>query len=86
MKKKGDTMNGEEERIKEIMLEQLAIDESLLSRDLTLDALAIDSLDALELIVALEEEFDIELDEELFGDCENIGQISDLIISKIKED
>ncbi|MDO4581873.1 MAG: acyl carrier protein [Bacillota bacterium] len=79
-------MNGEEERIKEIMLEQLAIDESLLSRDLTLDALAIDSLDALELIVALEEEFDIELDEELFGDCENIGQISDLIISKIKED
>ena len=75
----------EEERIKEILVEQLKIDESILNRDLNFDSLAIDSLELLELIVAIEEEFDIFLDDQEMRRLETLGEMSDYILEKIKE-
>ena len=75
----------EEERIKEILVEQLKVDESILSRDLNFDSLAIDSLELLELIVAIEEEFDISLDDQEMRRLETLGEMSDYILERIKE-
>lgn len=74
----------EEDRLKEILAEQLSISESMLSRDLSFDTLALDSLEMLELIVAIEHEFDIALDEEQVGQCETLGEMADLILEKIR--
>ena len=52
----------EEERIKEILMEQLKLDENSIDRDVSIDSLAIDSLELMELLVTIEEEFDISRD------------------------
>jgi len=75
----------EEERIKEILVDQLKVDEGILSRDLSFDSLAIDSLELLELIVAIEEEFDISLDDQEMRRLETLGEMCDFILEKIKE-
>ncbi|NLF79897.1 MAG: acyl carrier protein [Clostridia bacterium] len=74
----------EEDRIKEIFMDQLKLDESIVSRELTFDSLAIDSLELLELVVAIEEEFDITLDDQLLSRMETLGEMSDFIMEKIK--
>ena len=52
------------ERIKEIIIEELGIDADSVTIDSTLEDIGADSLDAAELIVALEEEYDLEISEE----------------------
>jgi len=74
----------EEDRIKEILIDQLKLDESIVSRELTFDSLAIDSLELLELVVAIEEEFDISLDDQQLSRMETLGEMSDFIMEKIK--
>ena len=61
------------EKIKEILVEQLGVDEN----DITMEAsflyyFGADSLDIVELIMAMEEEFDIEIPEE---DAEGISTV-----------
>ena len=75
----------DEERIKEIIIEQLCLDESVYDRELSLDILAVDSLDMMELAVALEEEFDISINDQQFNSCENIGQMVDLVMERIRD-
>ncbi len=74
----------EEERIREMVLEYFQIDESLLVPELSFDELAVDSLTMLELLTAIEEEFDIHLDDECFEACENYGQMCELIMERIR--
>lgn len=73
------------EKIKNIIVEQLGIDESKVTPDASfIDDLGADSLDMVELIMAIEEEFEIEVPEE---EAENIVTVSDAmnyIGSKIK--
>ncbi len=47
------------------------------------DDLDADSLDLTELVMALEEEFEIEVDEEELDGVETIGQAFDLVFAKI---
>lgn len=75
----------EEDRIREIFAEQLKIDETELTRDLDLADLDVDSLDLLQLVVAIEEEFDISLDEEELLQLETLGSMTDIILERIKE-
>lgn len=50
------------EKIREVIVEQLGVDESAVSLDTAfIDDLGADSLDVVELIMALEEAFDIEI-------------------------
>lgn len=63
-----------EDKIREIFLEQLDLDESLWHAELTFDELAVDSLTMTELIVGLEDAFDIELDDDRLMSCETVGQ------------
>lgn len=71
------------ERVKEVIGEQLGIDDlDSITLDTTfIDDLGADSLDIVELIMALEEEFDMEIPD---GDAEKIVTVSD-VVDYIKE-
>ena len=65
------------EKIKEILVEQLGVDEEDVTMDASfIDDLGADSLDIVELIMAMEEEVDIEISEE---DAENISTVGSAI-------
>ncbi len=52
------------DRVKEIIVDELGVDSEAITMDSTLEDLGADSLDAVELIMALEEEYDLEIAEE----------------------
>lgn len=54
-----------EQRIKKIIAEQLGVEESTIKSDTTFEDLGADSLDQVELVMALEDEFEIELSDEV---------------------
>ena len=66
------------EKIKDIIVEQLSLDDadSLTMETSLKEDLDADSLDAVEVIMALEEEFDIEIPDE---DAENFKTIGDIV-------
>ena len=54
-----------EEKVKEIIVDQLGVDEKQVASEASfIDDLGADSLDTVELVMALEEEFDIEIPDE----------------------
>ncbi|HBA71404.1 MAG: acyl carrier protein [Geobacteraceae bacterium GWC2_55_20] len=64
-------------RVKEIVAEQLGVEESLVVTEASfMDDLGADSLDTVELVMALEEEFDLEIPDE---DAEKIQTVNDAI-------
>ena len=65
------------ERVKQIVAEQLGVDEDQVTNEASfMDDLGADSLDTVELVMALEEEFDIEISDE---DAEKIQTVQDAI-------
>lgn len=65
------------EKIKEMLAAQLDIEEDKISMESSIvDDLGADSLDVVDLIMSLEEEFDIEIPDE---EIENIKQVGDLV-------
>ncbi len=66
-----------EEKVKEIIVDQLGVDEKQVSSDASfVDDLGADSLDTVELVMALEEEFDIEIPDE---EAEKIASVKNAI-------
>ena len=65
------------EQIKELIIEELMLDEDTEITESTslMNDLEADSLDAVEIIMALEDEFDIEIPDEDAEDFDNIGDI-----------
>ncbi|MBR3391793.1 MAG: acyl carrier protein [Firmicutes bacterium] len=76
-------MTETEEKIRDIFVEQLNMDESLWHPELTFEELAVDSLDIIELIVGLEDAFAIELDDEKLMACETVGQFVAVVLDCI---
>ena len=65
------------ERVKEIVIEQLGVSaDQVLPEAKFVDDLGADSLDTVELIMALEEEFGIEIDDE---DAEKLQTVAEVI-------
>ncbi|MDR2296193.1 MAG: acyl carrier protein [Clostridiales Family XIII bacterium] len=65
------------EKIKEIIIEQLQADGAIITMETHLmKDLEADSLDAVEIIMAIEDEFDIEIPDE---DAENFQNIGDIV-------
>ena len=61
-------MSSIEERVKDIVVEQLGLERDKVSLESKFaDDLGADSLDTVELVMALEEEFDIEIPDNLLG-------------------
>ena len=70
-------MSNIEERVKKIIVEQLGVDEDAVKPDASIvDDLGADSLDTVELVMALEEEFEKEIPDE---DAEKIRSVQDAI-------
>ncbi|WAW14327.1 acyl carrier protein [Peptostreptococcus equinus] len=69
------------EKIKEIIVEQLSLDDdSMIDMDTDIqEDLDADSLDAVEIIMAIEEEFDLKVDDEEIDDIRTIGDIINYI-------
>jgi acyl carrier protein len=66
-----------EERVKQIIVEQLGVDEGEVTPNASfVDDLGADSLDTVELVMAFEEAFDIEIPDEL---AEKIRTVKDAI-------
>lgn len=70
------------DKVKEIIVEQLGVDEEEVALQASfVDDLGADSLDIVELVMALEEEFDLEIPDE---DAEKIATVGDAV-NYIKE-
>lgn len=72
------------EKVKELLCDNLGIDENDVTMDANLiDDLNIDSLDVVELIMAVEEEFGIEIPESDVEKVSTVGGMVDYISGKI---
>ncbi len=70
------------DKVKEIIIEQLGVAESAITLEASfIDDLGADSLDIVELIMALEEEFDLEIPD---SDAEKVVTVGD-VVDYIKE-
>lgn len=69
-----------EERVKKIIVEQLGVDAAEVTPQAQfVNDLGADSLDTVELVMALEEEFDIEIPDEEAEKIQTVGQALDFI-------
>merc|ERR1712014_256201 len=70
-------------KCQEVIAEQLGVDKEKVVRTATLTELGADSLDIVESVMALEEKFDVELPDEETTALKNVGDVMDLIQSKL---
>jgi acyl carrier protein len=78
-------MNDENfDRFKKCAVEVLSVPADKVTRDAKFgDDLDADSLDLVELVMALEEEFEVSVDEDELDGIQTVGQAYDLISSKL---
>ena len=72
------------ERLKKIVVEQLGADEDEVKPEASfVDDLNADSLDLVEAVLALEEEWSIEIPEDEMESVKTVGQAVDMVASKL---
>jgi acyl carrier protein len=72
------------DKVKGLFVEDLGIDESKVTMEAKLEEdLEIDSLGIVEVVMAFEDEFDIEIDDEELADVKTVGEAVNLLHSKI---
>jgi acyl carrier protein len=77
-------MSSVEERVKKIVVEQLGVNDSQVTPGASfVDDLGADSLDTVELVMALEEEFDCEIPDEEAEKITTVQQAIDYINSRL---
>ena len=73
-------------KVKEITSEQLGVDESQITPEAKfVDDLGADSLDTVELVMALEEEFDLEISDEEAEKLTTVEKVVDYIENRLEE-
>jgi acyl carrier protein len=84
-KRKGDRMENIEQRVKKIVAEQLGVNEGDVKNESSfVNDLGADSLDTVELVMALEEEFETEIPDEEAEKITTVQQAVDFIQSHAK--
>ena len=72
------------DKVKGLFVEDLGIDESKVTMEAKLEEdLEIDSLGIVEVVMAFEDEFDIDIDDEELADVSTVGEAVKLLHSKI---
>ena len=71
------------DRFKKCAVDVLSVDESAVVPEATFESLDADSLDLVELVMALEEEFDVNVEEEELEGVNTIQAAFDLVTSKL---
>ena len=76
-----------EEKVIEIIAEQLGQDKDTITRDTDIaNDLGADSLDLAELMIEFEENFNLDIDEEVAQNISTVGAVIDHIEANIKKD
>ena len=79
-------MENIEQRVKKIVAEQLGVNEAEVKNEYSfVDDLGADPLDTVELVMALEEEFDCEIPDEEAEKITNVQQAADYINTHLKK-
>lgn len=79
-------MENIEQRVKKIVAEQLGVNESEIKNDSSfVDDLGADSLDTVELVMALEEEFECEIPDEEAEKITTVQQAIDYVNAHLKK-
>ncbi len=72
------------EKIKKILSEQFDVDENDINQDTKIeDDLGADSLDVVDLLMSIEDEFEIEIPDEDIENIKTVGEIEKYISAKI---
>ena len=72
------------DKVKSLFIEDLGIDDSKVTMEAKLEEdLEIDSLGIVEVVMAFEDEFNIEIDDEELADVSTVGEAVKLLHSKI---
>lgn len=72
------------DRFKRCAIEVLSVEDGQVTKEAKFaDDLDADSLDLVELVMALEEEFDVTVEEEELEGIETVGQAYDLVVGKL---
>lgn len=73
-----------ERKVAASLVDQLGVDEDEVKREARMaEYLGADSLDAVEIVMALEEEFGIEISDEDAEKCATVGALMDYVIGKV---
>ena len=70
-------------KIKEIISQQTGIEEEKLTEDTTMEDIMADSLDTVELLMNVEESFDIDISDAEAKKLSNLGELCSLIEEKL---
>ncbi len=72
-----------ESKVKDIIADQLEVAVDKLSKETTFEDIDADSLDIVELVMALEEEFDLEISDQEIENINSVGDVVKYIESKV---
>ncbi len=72
-----------EQKVKQIIADQLEVSIGKLTMDTTFEDIDADSLDIVELVMALEEEFDLEISDQEIENIKTVGDVVRYIESKV---
>lgn len=79
-------MDNIEQRVKKIVAEQLGVNEADIKNESSfVDDLGADSLDTVELVMALEEEFECEIPDEDAEKITTVQQAMDYVLANVKK-
>lgn len=70
------------EKLKSIIVDQLGVDEDSITEDTSLEDLGADSLALVELVMSVEEEFDVEIADEDMEKLKSVSDVLDYIANK----
>jgi len=74
------------EKLKAIIVDKLSVDENEVTMDSTFEDLGADSLDIVEIVMALEEEFDIEISDDEAEQAKTVGDVVNYLTAQIGEE
>ena len=73
------------DRVKKIVVEHLSVDEDKVTESASfIDDLGADSLDTVELVMALEDEFDLDIPDEEAEKLTTVGKAIDYVLGNVK--
>ncbi|MGB4589288.1 MAG: acyl carrier protein [Clostridiaceae bacterium] len=74
------------DKVKKIIVEKLSVDSNEVTLDASFEDLGADSLDIVEIVMALEEEFDIEISDEEAENAKSVGDVVNYLVSLLGEE
>ena len=74
------------EKLKAIVVDKLSVDENEVTMGATFEDLGADSLDIVEIVMALEEEFDIEISDDEAEQAKTVGDVVNYLVTVVGED